>query len=81
MTGRNGATSAREPCLALDPITTPKIEELIFSLHGKYTVLILTQNMKYAADVSDYTAIIYLGRLVELSSTNVRFLNPRISLS
>ncbi|MGK2856331.1 MAG: phosphate ABC transporter ATP-binding protein PstB [Thermoanaerobaculia bacterium] len=65
-----------EPCSALDPIATSKIEELIFSLRGEYTVLIVTHNMQQAARVSDYTAFMYLGLLVEVSPTNVMFLKP-----
>jgi len=65
-----------EPCSALDPIATAKIEELIFSLRGDYTVLIVTHNMQQAARVSDYTAFMYLGLLVEVSPTNVMFLKP-----
>jgi phosphate transport system ATP-binding protein len=65
-----------EPCSALDPIATAKIEELIFSLRGEYTVLIVTHNMQQAARVSDYTAFMYLGNLVEVSPTNVMFLKP-----
>ncbi len=55
---------------------TSKIEELIFSLRGEYTVLIVTHNMQQAARVSDYTAFMYLGNLVEVSPTNVMFLKP-----
>ncbi len=65
-----------EPCSALDPIATSKIEELIVSLRGEYTVLIVTHNMQQAARVSDYTAFMYLGLLVEVSPTNVMFLKP-----
>ncbi len=65
-----------EPCFALDPIATSKIEELIFSLRGEYTVLIVTHNMQQAARASDYTAFMYLGNLVEVSPTNVMFLKP-----
>jgi len=65
-----------EPCSALDPIATAKIEELIWSLRGEYTVLIVTHNMQQAARVSDYTAFMYLGRLVEYGPTKVLFLNP-----
>ena len=65
-----------EPCSALDPIATSKIEELIFSLRGEYTVLIVTHNMQQAARVSDYTAFMYLGNLIEVSPTNVMFLKP-----
>ena len=65
-----------EPCSALDPIATAKVEELIFTLRGDYTVLIVTHNMQQAARVSDYTAFMYLGRLVEYGPTKVLFLKP-----
>ena len=65
-----------EPCSALDPIATAKVEELIFSLRGEYTVLIVTHNMQQAARVSDYTAFMYLGRLVEYGPTRTLFLKP-----
>ncbi|HET6373576.1 MAG TPA: phosphate ABC transporter ATP-binding protein PstB, partial [Candidatus Polarisedimenticolia bacterium] len=65
-----------EPCSALDPIATGKIEELIFSLKGEYTVLIVTHNMQQAARVSDYTAFMYLGKLVEYGPTKVLFQKP-----
>lgn len=65
-----------EPCSALDPIATAKIEELIFSLRGEYTVLIVTHNMQQAARVSDFTAFMYLGRLVEYGPTKTIYLNP-----
>jgi phosphate transport system ATP-binding protein len=65
-----------EPCSALDPIATAKVEELIFSLRGEYTVLIVTHNMQQAARVSDFTAFMYLGKLVEYGPTKVLFLKP-----
>ena len=65
-----------EPCSALDPIATGKVEELIYQLRGKYTVLIVTHNMQQAARVSDYTAFMYLGRLVEYGPTNKLFVTP-----
>jgi phosphate transport system ATP-binding protein len=65
-----------EPCSALDPIATSKVEELIYQLRGKYTVLIVTHNMQQAARVSDYTAFMYLGRLVEYGPTNKLFVTP-----
>ncbi|HKQ63004.1 MAG TPA: phosphate ABC transporter ATP-binding protein PstB [Candidatus Polarisedimenticolaceae bacterium] len=65
-----------EPCSALDPIATAKVEELIFSLRGDYTVLIVTHNMQQAARVSDYTAFLYLGKLVEYGPTKTLFLKP-----
>ena len=67
-----------EPCSALDPIATAKVEELIYQLRGKYTVVIVTHNMQQAARVSDYTAFMYLGRLVEYGPTNTLFVNPHL---
>jgi phosphate transport system ATP-binding protein len=67
-----------EPCSALDPIASGKIEDLIHELRGKYTVLIVTHNMQQAARVSDYTAYMYLGRLVEYGPTPTVFQNPRL---
>ncbi len=66
-----------EPASALDPISTAKIEELIFTLKDKYTVVIVTHNMQQAARVSDYTAFLYLGRLVEYDETKRIFTSPR----
>jgi phosphate transport system ATP-binding protein len=68
-----------EPCSALDPIATAKIEELIHEISGRYTVLIVTHNMQQASRVSDYTAFMYLGRLVEYGSTSQIFQNPRLT--
>ena len=65
-----------EPCSALDPISTAKIEELITELKADYTVVIVTHNMQQAARVSDYTAYMYLGELVEFGETNQIFLKP-----
>jgi phosphate transport system ATP-binding protein len=65
-----------EPCSALDPIATGKVEELMHSLRGSYTILIVTHNMQQAARVSDYTAFMYLGRLIEYGPTNKLFLTP-----
>ena len=67
-----------EPCSALDPIATAKIEDLIYQLRGKYTVVIVTHNMQQAARVSDYTAFMYLGRLVEYGPTNTLFVTPHL---
>jgi phosphate transport system ATP-binding protein len=67
-----------EPCSALDPIATAKVEELIYQLRGKYTLVIVTHNMQQAARVSDYTAFMYLGRLVEYGPTNSLFVNPHL---
>jgi len=66
-----------EPCSALDPIATAKIEELIFELKKEFTVLIVTHNMQQAARASDYTAFFWLGRLVEMGPTERIFTNPR----
>ncbi|MFZ3178959.1 MAG: phosphate ABC transporter ATP-binding protein PstB [Methylocystis silviterrae] len=66
-----------EPCSALDPIATAKIEELIDELRGKYTVIIVTHNMQQAVRVSDNTAFMYLGRLIEYGDTNAVFENPQ----
>ncbi len=66
-----------EPCSALDPIATAKIEELIFELKKEFTVLIVTHNMQQAARVSDYTAFFWLGKLVEMGPTERIFTNPR----
>jgi phosphate transport system ATP-binding protein len=65
-----------EPCSALDPISTAKIEELITELKQDYTVVIVTHNMQQAARVSDYTAYMYLGELVEFGETDQVFLKP-----
>lgn len=66
-----------EPCSALDPIATAKIEELIEQLRERYTVVIVTHNMQQAARVSDHTAFFYMGRLVEYAATREIFTNPR----
>ncbi|QOV89997.1 phosphate ABC transporter ATP-binding protein PstB [Humisphaera borealis] len=68
-----------EPCSALDPIATGKVEDLIHELRGNYTVLIVTHNMQQAARVSDYTAFMYLGRLVEYGPTSSIFTKPILS--
>jgi phosphate transport system ATP-binding protein len=65
-----------EPASALDPISTLKIEELIYQLKTDYTILIVTHNMQQAARVSDYTAFMYIGDLVEFDSTNTIFTKP-----
>jgi len=65
-----------EPCSALDPIATAKIEELIDELKGYYTIVIVTHNMQQAARVSDNTAFMYLGRLIEYGSTEKMFHSP-----
>jgi len=65
-----------EPCSALDPIATAKIEELVNELKEQYTVAIVTHNMQQAARVSDYTAFLYLGELIEFDKTGKIFTNP-----
>ncbi len=67
-----------EPCSALDPIATNKIEDLIADLRGGYTIVIVTHNMQQAARVSDYTAFMYLGRLIEYGPTSRIFQNPHL---
>ena len=66
-----------EPASALDPISTLKIEELIHQLKTDYTIVIVTHNMQQAARVSDHTAFLYLGELIEFGKTNELFTNPR----
>lgn len=66
-----------EPASALDPISTAKIEELIFELKTKYTIVIVTHNMQQAARISDRTAFFYLGNLVEYDKTTEIFTNPK----
>lgn len=65
-----------EPCSALDPISTLKVEELIHELKEQFTILIVTHNMQQAARVSDYTAFMYLGKMVEYGDTDTLFTNP-----
>ena len=65
-----------EPASALDPISTLKIEELISSLKDRYTIVIVTHNMQQAARVSDYTAFMYMGELIEFDDTDTIFTNP-----
>ena len=66
-----------EPCSALDPISTAKVEELIHELKNDYTVVIVTHNMQQAARVSDYTAYMYLGELIEYDVTDTLFIKPK----
>ncbi|MDB5810356.1 MAG: phosphate transport ATP-binding protein [Betaproteobacteria bacterium] len=66
-----------EPCSALDPISTSRIEELVDELKADYTVVIVTHNMQQAARVSDYTAYMYLGELIEYGATDKLFIKPR----
>ena len=65
-----------EPCSALDPIATAKIEELIYELKVKYTIVTVTHNMQQAGRISDYTAFFYIGRLIEFGPTTKIFTNP-----
>jgi phosphate transport system ATP-binding protein len=66
-----------EPCSALDPISTARIEELIHQLKSDYTVVIVTHNMQQAARVSDFTAYMYLGELIEYGATDSIFIKPQ----
>jgi len=66
-----------EPASALDPIATAKIEELIFELKEKYTIVIVTHNMQQAARVSDYTGFFYMGKLIEFDETKKMFTSPK----
>ncbi|HPB30672.1 MAG TPA: ATP-binding cassette domain-containing protein, partial [Candidatus Sumerlaeota bacterium] len=66
-----------EPCAALDPISTSRIEELMLELKNEYTIIIVTHNMQQAARVSDYAAFLMLGELVEFSETDLMFTAPR----
>ena len=66
-----------EPASALDPISTLKIEELINELKDRFTIVIVTHNMQQAARVSDYTAFMYMGQLIEFGDTDTIFTNPR----
>jgi phosphate transport system ATP-binding protein len=67
-----------EPCSALDPIATGKIEDLIQDLKGNYSVLIVTHNMQQASRSSDYTAFMYLGNVIEYGATTTMFTNPHL---
>jgi phosphate transport system ATP-binding protein len=66
-----------EPASALDPIATQKIEDLIWELKERYTIVIVTHNMQQAARISDYTAFLYMGELIEYGPTDTIFTNPR----
>ncbi|MDP2194528.1 MAG: phosphate ABC transporter ATP-binding protein PstB [Rhodocyclaceae bacterium] len=66
-----------EPASALDPIATSKIEDLVDELKGEYTIIIVTHNMQQAARVSDYTAFMYMGDLIEFGATDDLFINPK----
>jgi phosphate transport system ATP-binding protein len=65
-----------EPCSALDPIATGRVEDLIYELKDEYTVVIVTHNMQQASRVSDYTAFMYLGKLIEYDETDKMFTAP-----
>jgi phosphate transport system ATP-binding protein len=67
-----------EPCSALDPIATGKVEDLIQELQGDFSILIVTHNMQQASRVSDYTAFMYLGRLIEFGPTSEIFTRPKL---
>ncbi len=67
-----------EPASALDPIATQKIEELIYQLKKRYTIIIVTHNMQQAARVSDITAFFYLGKLIEVDDTETLFTKPKL---
>ena len=67
-----------EPCSALDPIATAKIEDLLFTLRGDCTIVIVTHNLQQAARVSEYTAFFLLGHLIEFSTTKEMFQSPRV---
>lgn len=70
-----------EPCSALDPVGTLRVEELLRALCKEYTLVIVTHNMQQAARCSDYTALMYLGRLIEFGQTHQIFMNPREKLT
>ena len=70
-----------EPCSALDPVATAKIEELIIKLRETYTVIVVTHNMQQAARISDFTGFLYLGKLIEYGPTKQIFENPRNELT
>jgi phosphate transport system ATP-binding protein len=70
-----------EPASALDPIATQRIEELIYQLKSRYTIVIVTHNMQQAARVSDVTAFFWLGKLIEVERTNKIFTNPSEKLT
>ena len=66
-----------EPCASLDPISTRSIEELILQLKNYYTIVIVTHNMQQAARISDYTAFLYMGELIEFGETQKLFTVPK----
>jgi phosphate transport system ATP-binding protein len=65
-----------EPTSSLDPISTSRIEELIYQLKEKYTIIIVTHNMQQASRISDYTAFFYMGDLIEFNKTKILFTKP-----
>lgn len=70
-----------EPCSSLDPLATSKIEELIYSLKDRFTVVIVTHNLQQAARVADYVAFFYLGKLIEFGTTYQIFRLPKEELT
>ena len=70
-----------EPCSALDPISTKKVEELIMELKKEYTIVIVTHNMQQAQRVADYTCFMYLGEVIEFRPTKDLFENPEHELT
>jgi len=70
-----------EPCSALDPIATAKIEDLLFELKDKYTIVIVTHNMQQAARIADFTAFMYMGQMIEFDVTKKIFENPHNELT
>ncbi|HZS44010.1 MAG TPA: phosphate ABC transporter ATP-binding protein PstB [Blastocatellia bacterium] len=70
-----------EPCSALDPVATQKIEELMLDLRGNYTIVIVTHNMQQAARISSYTAFFWLGKLIEFGDTETMFMNPESEMT
>jgi phosphate transport system ATP-binding protein len=67
-----------EPCSALDPVATQKIEELIYDLKKTFTIIIVTHNMQQAARVSSVTAFFYIGKLIEVNDTDTLFTRPQL---
>ncbi len=70
-----------EPCSALDPVATLKVEELMRQLSADYTIVIVTHNMQQASRVSEWTGFFWLGKLIEFNDTNLIFTNPKESLT
>ncbi|MBN1902397.1 phosphate ABC transporter ATP-binding protein, partial [Candidatus Sumerlaeota bacterium] len=66
-----------EPCAALDPISTSRIEELMLDLKKDYAIIIVTHNMQQAARISDFTAFLMLGELIEFDKTDIIFTSPK----